>query len=129
MAQQVDTHAGFVTAFLSSLRHAPIYAPPQADWEALRDLLAERRRGGPHRVPTGLDGGRVLFVLGADDPVCVAAEIVEDAQALLGPHAVEPVVLPNAGHDLVITRSREIADTLTHHIARAAGRGKKGVFG
>lgn len=124
VAQQVDSHEGFVTAFLSSIRHSPIYAP-QADWEALRDLLAERRRS-THRIP-GLDGGRVLFVCGANDPICVASEVVEDAQTTLGASAVESVIL-NAGHDLPITKSREIADVLAHNISRAAGRSKRGLF-
>lgn len=118
-------HEGFVTAFLSTVRNSPIYAP-QADWEALRDLLAERRRSA-HRIP-GLEGGRLLLILGADDPICVASEVVEDAQATLGASAVESAVL-NAGHDLPITKSREIADMLAHQISRAAGRSKKGFFG
>ncbi|KAI1358608.1 alpha/beta-hydrolase [Xylaria arbuscula] len=39
---QVDQHAGFVHAFLSTIRNAPIYAP-QEDWRFLSRILESRR--------------------------------------------------------------------------------------
>ena len=119
---QVDRHAGFVHAFLSTIRHAPIYAP-QGDWAALSSLLAARRRRrreptepgpgtGPEAAGLGLRGGRVHVVLGEDDPVVVRGETVDDARAALGPDGVAFTVLPGGGHEIPMARSAEVADAL-----------------
>lgn len=131
VAHQIDAHAGFVHAFASTMRHAPIYAP-QGDWDVLRELLAEARRrrafmAGKKITDTeqgrgeedekaetkdgGLVKGKVLLVLGAEDPVIVPEETIEDAEAVLGKDGVEYAVLA-AGHELPITQSSEVADVL-----------------
>ncbi|KAK7952423.1 uncharacterized protein PG986_008151 [Apiospora aurea] len=137
VAHQIDAHAGFVHAFASTMRHAPIYAP-QGDWVVLRELLAEARKRGRRQrqattmMPTtgrsqqektetktktddgeegGLVKGKVLLVLGAEDPVIVPEETIEDAVAVLGRDGVEYAVLA-AGHELPITQSCEVADVM-----------------
>ncbi|KAK8090056.1 hypothetical protein PG997_005017 [Apiospora hydei] len=134
VAHQLDAHAGFVHAFASTMRHAPIYAP-QGDWVVLRELLAGARRGRRQQVTTmatmgrsqqektetktktddgeegGLVKGKVLLVLGAEDPVIVPEETIEDAVAVLGRDGVEYAVLA-AGHELPITQSCEVADVV-----------------
>ncbi|KAK8140481.1 hypothetical protein PG984_000547 [Apiospora sp. TS-2023a] len=131
VAHQIDAHAGFVHAFASTMRHAPIYAP-QGDWDVLRELLAEARRkraamsgwktGTEQNMGAkdedeeekghgGLEKGKVLLVLGAEDPVIVPGETIEDAEAVLGKDGVEYAVLA-AGHELPITQSSEVADVL-----------------
>ncbi|KAI2615773.1 alpha/beta-hydrolase [Hypomontagnella submonticulosa] len=110
---QVDNHEGFVTAFLSSIRNAPIYAP-QEDWKALARILEARRRlkhnieGGSF---SGLRAGKVLMILGEDDPVVVKDETIEDAQNALGLDGVEFAILAG-GHEIPITRSSGIADAI-----------------
>ncbi|KAL7629123.1 hypothetical protein AAE478_000642 [Parahypoxylon ruwenzoriense] len=121
---QVDRHAGFVGAFLSTIRNAPIYAP-QEDWEELAVILGARRpkrEGELADKPSesesesespipGLHAGKILIVLGEDDPVIVKDETVEDAGKVLGPDGVEFAVLPG-GHELPITSSFSVANTL-----------------
>ncbi|OTB18515.1 hypothetical protein K445DRAFT_315347 [Daldinia sp. EC12] len=108
---QVDHHGGFVTAFLSTIRNAPIYAPQQ-DWKALNEIL-EARRGSAlaeEGAPTsGLHAGKILMVLGEDDPIVVKEETIEDAQKTLGVDGVEIAVLPG-GHEIPITASSDIVN-------------------
>ncbi|KAK8032806.1 hypothetical protein PG991_002204 [Apiospora marii] len=125
VAHQMDTHAGFVHAFASTMRHAPIYAPQGG----LGCTAGAARRGaektgchdGKERCRhyeedgEGKDGGlvkgKVLLVLGAEDPVIVPEETIEDAEAVLGKDGVEYAVLA-AGHELPITQSSEVAAVL-----------------
>ncbi|KAI1082936.1 alpha/beta-hydrolase [Whalleya microplaca] len=108
---QVDCHEGFIMAFLSSIRHAPIYAP-QEDWTALAAILRARRSTGGHgaeaEAKPGLAGGKILMVLGEYDSVIVKDEIVHDSLRVLGRDGVEFAVLPG-GHELPITGSTEVA--------------------
>ncbi|KAH7027330.1 Alpha/Beta hydrolase protein [Microdochium trichocladiopsis] len=53
---QVDQHAGFVGAFLSTIRECPIYSPRgDEDWRALRGILLGQRRGAGYAG--GASGG------------------------------------------------------------------------
>lgn len=115
VAWQVDHHAGFVTAFLSTIRNAPIYAP-QEDWKVLSEILRARRpenrlASDASEVEVGLEGGKILFVLGKDDGVIVTPETMEDAQAVLGRDGVEYIVLAG-GHEIPITSSGDVAVTI-----------------
>ncbi|KAH8908207.1 alpha/beta-hydrolase [Coniochaeta sp. PMI_546] len=105
MEWQIREHRGFVKAFMSSIRYAPIY-DRREDWAALGEQLALRRRDPE---VAGLRGGKVLLVLGTTDSVIVKEELVEDATAVLGPEAVEVVEI-DAGHELAFTHSDEVAD-------------------
>ncbi|KAK3330547.1 alpha/beta-hydrolase [Apodospora peruviana] len=116
MKWQLRHHAGFVPAFMSSIRYAPIY-DRKDDWLALGQLLDVRRgaragsewssANGP--PPPGLRGGRLLFVLGATDPVIVQEELMHDATGLLGEEGFEAVLL-DCGHEIVMTKGKEVAD-------------------
>ncbi|KAI0429239.1 alpha/beta-hydrolase [Xylaria sp. FL1042] len=116
VAWQVDRHAGFVMAFLSTIRHAPIYAP-QGDWQALSELLETRRaarnRSGDDdaEIEAGLERGKIFLVLGRDDGVIVMDEIIEDAHSVLGREGVEVVAL-EGGHELPITSSSSVAASI-----------------
>ncbi|KAK3393203.1 Alpha/Beta hydrolase protein [Podospora didyma] len=111
MDWQVHQHQGFLTAFMSSIRHAPIY-DQREDWLALGQLLSQRRGSsdsqiiGTTKLP-GLRGGRVLLVLGSADPVIVKEELIHDATAVLGEDGFEAVFL-ECGHEIVMTRGKEI---------------------
>ncbi|KAI1414752.1 alpha/beta-hydrolase [Hypoxylon sp. FL1857] len=110
---QVDHHEGFVKAFLSTIRNAPIYAP-QDDWRGLDMILETRRRfmysKDAGSIP-GLHAGKVLMVLGEDDPVVVKDETIEDATWALGSDGVEFAVLPG-GHEIPITQSSGVAEAI-----------------
>jgi pimeloyl-ACP methyl ester carboxylesterase len=110
IAWQVDHHQGFVTAFLSTIRNAPIYEAYD-DWKALGAILAERRRLNTGKKPSGLSSGQVLLVLGKDDPVVVPSETIEDAGKILGREAVKSVEL-EAGHELPISLSQEVGNCI-----------------
>lgn len=110
VTSQIDHHGGFILAFLSTIRHAPIYAP-QPYWQVLSSILKERREASHDTRPQGLTKGRILLVLGKNDPVVVPSETIEDAQAVLGKDGVEAVVL-DAGHELPVSLSAEVADSI-----------------
>lgn len=102
MAQQIVCHEGFIGAFISSIRYAPIY--DQKDlWSAASRSLRTKEQG------TGemLRGSKILFVLGASDSVIRAKELEPDARAVLGDDMVEFVIM-DAGHELVMTAAEEI---------------------
>ncbi|KAI1469907.1 alpha/beta-hydrolase [Daldinia caldariorum] len=114
---QVDHHDGFVTAFLSTIRNAPIYAP-QRDWKALNKILEGRREDRRESAlareaasASGLHAGKILMILGEDDPIVVKEETIEDAHNALGADGVEISVLPG-GHEIHITASSRIADAV-----------------
>ncbi|KAI1498343.1 alpha/beta-hydrolase [Biscogniauxia marginata] len=114
---QVDHHRGFLLAFLSTIRNAPIYAP-QEDWEALSSILkAKRIEIEEGKSNSGLNRGKILIVLGEDDPVIVKDETIEDAKAVLGHDGVEFTVL-DGGHELPITRSSDVANSVEDYWRR-----------
>ncbi|TLD07418.1 hypothetical protein PgNI_10723 [Pyricularia grisea] len=110
MSWQLRHHSGFVSAFMSTIRHAPIYEE-WGHWRRLGSLLAERRVA-EGSTPRGLVGGKVLLVLGRTDPVIVKEELVHDATEALGQDGFEAAVL-EAGHEIALTKGREIARTVS----------------
>jgi len=100
---QLLNHEGFIHAFMSSIRHAPIYQQ-QEDWLALGRLLAPRRR---ERLP-GLRGGRILLLLGKTDSVILREELIHDATALLGEEAISAISL-DCGHEIVMAKGEIVA--------------------
>lgn len=80
---QLDHHPGFLPAFISSIRHAPVYAQ-HARWHVV----------GAQKTP-------VLLVLGGKDPIVVADEVWADAEECLG-EGLETVVVEGAGHEVVM---------------------------
>ncbi|KAI0391126.1 alpha/beta-hydrolase [Xylariaceae sp. FL0594] len=115
VAWQVDHHEGFVAAFLSTIRSAPIYAP-QEDWKALSKLLRARRAGreeesGERNIEAGLEGGKVLIILGKNDGVIVADETMEDACGVLGQEGAEFAVI-DGGHEIPFTCSEGVAESI-----------------
>ncbi|KAI0512562.1 alpha/beta-hydrolase [Xylaria bambusicola] len=119
VAWQVDSHEGFVMAFLSTIRNAPIYAP-QEDWQALARILQIRRctRSTGIRADddetefeAGLKGGKICLVLGKDDGVIVPDEMIEDTTSVLGRDAFEFVAL-EGGHELPFTSSGRVAESI-----------------
>lgn len=122
MEWQLRHHQGFIPAFVSSIRYAPLYEQKE-DWCALGQLLAARRTtrrsewdDTAEELP-GLRGGKILLVLGASDPVIVKEETLHDATAVLGEDGFEAVVL-DAGHELVMTKSDEVAAVLANFWSR-----------
>lgn len=113
---QLEQHAGFVPAFVSSIRHGPIHDQHE-DWRRVGARLAARRL-----EPGGAEGegprrsGKVLVVLGRTDPIILAEEIAEDAEACLGKEGVEIVVL-EAGHEVC----SQYTASVSFHVEASSG--------
>ncbi|UNI16160.1 hypothetical protein JDV02_002625 [Purpureocillium takamizusanense] len=106
---QLAENEGFVGAYMSTIRNAPIYGQHDKAWVRLSEELARRRRGGPGEVPPGLDGGRMCLILADRDPIVVKEEWIEDSKAVLGQDGVDIHVV-GGGHEIAISKGREVAD-------------------
>lgn len=91
---QLRNHTGFVPAFLSCIRYAPITGQ-QALWERLRKGRTDE----------------VLLVVGTEDPIVLPEEVREDAEGLLGAGRVRYVEV-DAAHDFVVTDVKEVVGVL-----------------
>jgi len=109
---QLANHAGFIPAFMSSIRYAPIYSQ-HAVWAIIGARLSEQKANptDDEVVKRGLLKSKVLMILGATDPVVIVEEISKDAKVVLGDGNVEIVVI-EAGHELPITKSTEVAEAM-----------------
>lgn len=109
---QIANHAGFIPAFMSSIRYAPIYKQ-HAVWAVIGDRLTEQKANpaDEEMAKRGLHKSKVFMVLGATDSVVIAEEVIEDAKAVLGNGNVE-IVLLEAGHELPITKSTQVAEAM-----------------
>jgi pimeloyl-ACP methyl ester carboxylesterase len=100
---QLRNHRGFVPAFLSSIRFAPITGQ-EASWRRLRDAGT----------------AKILLVAGREDPIVLAREIREDAEALLGEGRVVYREV-DAAHDFPITDSAEVVGAILEFWERESG--------
>ncbi|GAB7338352.1 hypothetical protein MBLNU457_4655t1 [Dothideomycetes sp. NU457] len=111
VAWQVKHHQGFIPAFVSSIKHAPIREEHER-WRTVGRRL-QRQRTNPQsseRAVEGLHRGKVLMILGMSDNVIVANETSQDAKGVLG-EGVEIKTL-FGGHDLPIVESEAVAGTI-----------------
>lgn len=98
---QVTNHKGFVPAFVSSIRHAPVHEQ-QHRWSVIKDNIEAGR--GPLR--------EVWLVLGETDPIIIKDELVEDATAVLGDDNVRVRVVEGVGHEIAVERADEIVQVV-----------------
>lgn len=105
VAWQLHHHAGFVASFVSSIQHAPI----SAQHDIWKRIALSQNSGVPstHRLLEG----KVLLLLAKDDTVVVADEMSQDAEAALGPDALEIRIL-DGGHELPVTDAEVVAQTI-----------------
>ncbi|KAJ0414066.1 putative alpha/beta hydrolase [Aspergillus carlsbadensis] len=101
---QLRSHAGFVRAYLSTLRSALVYRRHDATWRLLGAELEKRR--GPYSPP-GLQGGRVCLVVADRDIIVVGKECASDAVEILGRDGVDTHIV-SGGHEIPITRPRHV---------------------
>lgn len=94
---QIEHHEGFVPAFISSIRYAPVHG----EHERWRTLATNINKG-----VGGLK--KVHIVLGETDPIIIKNEIMEDATGCLGDGNVDFEVVRGAGHEVAIERADEI---------------------
>lgn len=101
---QIEHHAGFVPAFISSIRYAPVHGEHER-WRILGKNISD----GVGKLK------KVHIVLGETDPIIVKDENIEDATACLGEGNVEFEIVEGAGHEVAIERADDIL--------RVVGRG------
>ncbi|KAI9841340.1 MAG: hypothetical protein M1837_000773 [Sclerophora amabilis] len=111
MEWQLSNHKGFINSFVSSIRYAPITGQHE-EWQRIgHRLSAQNQRRDPLNrgaVNSGLDGGKVLLVLGEHDLVIVKNEAQEDMVHALGGEENVLVKIVDAGHELPLTQSNAI---------------------
>ena len=106
MRWQLEKNEGFVSSYLSTFQHGPIFDQHDGDWKVLGKLLGERRR--KETLQKGLTGGRICVVLGEKDIYVNKEEWIEDARRVLGEDAVDVYFL-EGGHEIAIAEGREVA--------------------
>lgn len=136
VAWQVGTHPGFIPAFISCIKYAPIHDGHE-HWKLIGQRCAaarvhnarrhSRAPGRKHSVAdsdgssstsseygarTGLDEGKVLLLLGMKDVIIVPDETTQDATEALGQDNVE-VIRINGGHDLVLSNVEGCVQAMT----------------
>lgn len=106
---QVNNHAGFVHAFMSSMRFGPILRKRQWDtWARLGKFLAEQRtRSLDDQYEIGLPSDKVSIMCGIDDSIIVKEELAPDATSALDRN-VDMKYL-GAGHEFPSTKYDEVA--------------------
>lgn len=102
---QISNHAGFVPAFISSIRYAPTHEQ-QDRWKIIGQNMKDRY-ALPEKERAGLK--EVWLVLGETDPIIIADELVEDAKNVLGRRFVKVKIIEGVGHDVAMVRPDEVA--------------------
>ncbi|KAF2847630.1 alpha/beta-hydrolase [Plenodomus tracheiphilus IPT5] len=105
---QVQHHKGFVPAFISSIRYAPIH-DQQHRWSVLKENMESRHSHFKE----------VWFVLGEMDPIVDADELMEDAKSVLGEEHAKFRLVKNVGHEVAMER----ADDIVRVVGRILGKG------
>lgn len=109
MRWQLRGNPGLVGAYVSTIRHAPVYNQHNKVWKLLSKVLEDRRpQTDGSTLPPGLPGGKVCLVLALHDPLMVKDEWIEDSKAVLGEDAVDIHVIPG-GHDIAISKGTRVA--------------------
>ncbi|XWW97525.1 hypothetical protein V2A60_005509 [Cordyceps javanica] len=117
---QFDRNDGFVPAYVSTIRNAPVYAQHEALWPLLAGQLAARRTTGEEADrPAGLQTGRICLIVAEKDPIVVATECIEDARAVLGEDGVDAHIV-KGGHEIGISRGKEIANIAVRSWTKAS---------
>jgi hypothetical protein len=109
---QLENHQGFLEAFISSIRHAPI-TNQDASWAKIGARLSVQKAepDNPGKQAEGMIGGKAVLILGDRDTIIVRAEVEADAKIALGLDNVE-VMVYDAGHDVPILMPNELANAL-----------------
>ena len=98
---QILHHKGFVPAFISSIRYAPIHNQHHR-WSVIAQNMADGIGDLKH----------VRLVLGELDPIVIADEIIEDATKILSKDRVIVHIVKGAGHEVAIDSAEEIVGVL-----------------
>ncbi|KAF2025624.1 alpha/beta-hydrolase [Setomelanomma holmii] len=98
---QVLHHKGFVPAFVSSIRYAPVHEQHER-WAVIKENIEAGK--GPLK--------EVWLVLGETDPIIIKEELIEDATAVLGEDNLQVRVVEGAGHEVAVERADEVVQVV-----------------
>lgn len=104
---QVQNHKGFIPAFISSIRNAPIHNQHHR-WAILKENIEHKK--GPLR--------QVWIVLGETDPIIIKEELAEDAIGVLGEENVKILVVEGAGHEVAVERGEQVVEVVERSLGR-----------
>lgn len=109
---QAEHHNGFIDAFTSSVRHAPLEGQ-QAAWSRIgkRLSLQNSKPEDSEARRNGFVGGQLIILFGNDDAVILADEVEVDARSLIGESNLQ-IYRFRAGHDLPIVLPETVASTI-----------------
>ncbi|KAF9893582.1 hypothetical protein FE257_010894 [Aspergillus nanangensis] len=109
---QVNYHAGFVHAFMSSMRFGPILQQRQrGTWERLGNYLSDQKKLSlEEQKENGLPFDKVRILYGENDSIIVKDELMPDAAVALQGN-VEFIAF-NAGHEFPSTKYEEVAECI-----------------
>ncbi|KAF2437030.1 alpha/beta-hydrolase, partial [Tothia fuscella] len=109
---QLDTHVGFIPAFISSIRHAPIQNQHH-HWKTIGARLTAQKANSDDGNATnnGLERSKVLMILGRKDSVIVKREVEVDAEECLGEGNLQVVTI-EAGHDVPISNAQDVVEAV-----------------
>lgn len=111
VAWQVDAHPGFLPAFISSIKHAPVRDQHER-WRLIGSRQTAQRGSSEPQEAQALKERKVLVLLGKQDGVIIADEVGPDATEALGKENVKVVGL-EGGHDLPIINPGGCVDAIT----------------
>lgn len=95
---QISHHKGFIPAFISSIRYAPIHNQHDR-WRIIAENV--KTKTGKLR--------EIWLVLGETDPIILVDEMVEDSKAIFG-EALNIKIVEAAGHEVAVNRASEIVE-------------------
>jgi pimeloyl-ACP methyl ester carboxylesterase len=109
---QVGHHAGFLNAFISCVKHAPI-SGQQAAWRRIGQRLKTQNLNPDQKgIPKdGFAGGKLILIFGKTDEIILSKEVEADANAIVGRENIHAVTL-DAGHELPIIMPELVAKEL-----------------
>jgi pimeloyl-ACP methyl ester carboxylesterase len=107
---QVQHHLAFVRAYMSSMRYGPIMKE-QAAWKRIGQRLSlQKQTKEDGRSAVGLDRGKVLVICANEDTSIISNELLPDATIVFEGNVEFQHF--DAGHDVPISKSTEVADAI-----------------
>ncbi|TLD18735.1 hypothetical protein E2P81_ATG11645 [Venturia nashicola] len=109
---QIQKHAGFLPAFVSAIRHAPITAQ-HPYWRKIGERLTAQKinSADAEAMNNGLWRSKVLMILGSTDPIIIKKEVEEDAEECFGKGNLETVVV-EGGHEIPMSEAKEVTEAI-----------------
>lgn len=120
---QLENHPGFVPAYISAIRHAPITHQHEA-WRRIGQRQATLRnviKSAPQIeainkavISAALVPGKVLLILGRNDPIIKPEEVGVDAEKCFGKDNLATVII-DGGHEIPMSHADEVASAILWH--------------